>query len=173
MVKKARIAPKSMPSFPFPLATKAKAKDGNVHTSTSTSSASSSFNQTGRPKKKNCGEYQPMELAGKRENHGCFLNCTEPIEMAHIYPNHLIHSHSKGKQSPLELWDLLKIFWGPKELASWQAELYWNPKDPMKAADTIKNLMCMGPEIHKMWCGAHFALRPLVYNDQRTKLSLE
>ena len=92
---------------------------------------------------------------------------------SHISQTHLTHSHTKGQQSPLELWDLLKIFWGPKELASWQAELGWNPKDPTKAADTIKNLICMGPEIHKMWCGVNFALRPLVYNDQKMELALE
>lgn len=31
----------------------------------------------------------------------------------------------------------------------------------------------MSPEIHKMWSGAHFALRPLGYNDQKTELALE
>lgn len=182
MVEKARVAPEfvwvvarySCRHLPLLWLQKPpKGKGSSAPTSTSTSSAASSFDRDGRPKKKSRREYRPVELARKRENQGCFLNRTEPIEVAHIYPNYLIHPRAEDAKRPFEFWDLLKIFWGAEKLASWQAELYRNPENPTKAADTIKNLICMGPEIHKMWSNAHCALRPLGYNGQKTELALE
>lgn len=42
-----------------------------------------------------------------------------------------------------------------------------------KAADTVRNMICISTDIHRMWGDALFALRPLGYNEDRTKLTLE
>lgn len=178
MVEKARVAPEFIwvvakySCRHLPLLWLQKPPRNDVSTSTS-SSIISSVDSNERPTKKARREHKIVELAKKREKHGCFLRHTEPTEAAHIYPNYLIYPHAKHTQKSFEFWDLLKIFWGPEKLARWRAPLYRNLEDPTKAADTIKNLICMGLEVHKMWDCAKFALRPLEQNDQKTEFLLE
>lgn len=179
MVEKARVAPEfiwvvarySCRHLPLLWLQKpAKTEDTSASSSNSTSSVDSDGHIT---KKRKGRESKPIALASERESNLCFLKRSHPKDVAHIYSNHLIHPQPQYAQRAHQFWDLLAIFWGPERLTKWRAQIYSDPSDPQKAADTVTNMICMSPDIHRMWGDALFALRPLGYNEDKTKLTLE
>ncbi|KAG5291808.1 hypothetical protein I7I48_03723 [Histoplasma ohiense] len=113
----------------------------------------------------------PKALAGERDGEGCVFTKTAPYQVAHIYPNCLIESPSV-RRIP-HFWKVLEAFWTQDKINSWRSLIFRDPENPLKPFDACFNLICMSNTLHALWGDGHFAIRPLNYNDDKTKLEAE
>jgi len=142
---------------------------------TSSTTTTSASDET-PSKRRRIRETIPKKLATERDGGHCVFTKSWPIEVAHIYPNCLIHPSkdpSTFDKSIPEFWKLLLAFWPSNKIQSWQKEIFRDPHDPSKQVDGCFNNICFSPTIHKMWESGAFALRPLEYNNDMTELEIE
>lgn len=141
--------------------------------STTTSSPSRASDDQGTPpKRRRVRESAPKNLARERDHGSCVLTGLGPSEVAHIYPNCLIHPSVTSRSDP-GFWRLLSAFWPPEKIEAWQSKIFRDPVDPSKPLDACFNLITLLSTLHKMWGKGLFALRPLDYNADMTELEVE
>ncbi|KKZ63636.1 hypothetical protein EMCG_02077 [[Emmonsia] crescens] len=124
-----------------------------------------------RPRKRLKRAGGPKALAEERDKKICVLTKTAPVEVAHIYPNCLIESPYTRRIS--HFWKVLEAFWTQDKINSWRSLIFRDPENPLKPFDACFNLICMNKIMHAMWGDGHLAIRPLSYNDDKTKLEVE
>src|SRR5215471_15297959 len=90
-------------------------------TSTSTTTSTSSGAQS---KRRRVRESAPKKLARERDHGHCVFTKDVPIDVAHIYPNCLIHPSRNLSKSTPEFWKLLSAFWSPQQIQLWQSKIF-------------------------------------------------
>ncbi|KAL2367214.1 hypothetical protein RJZ57_008444 [Blastomyces gilchristii] len=125
----------------------------------------------GRPRKRLKRAGGPRALAEERDRERCVFTKAAPYQVAHIYPNCLIESSNTRRIS--HFWNVLQAFWTQDKINSWRSLIFRDPENPLKPFDACFNLICMNNTMHTLWGDGHFAIRPLNYNDDKTKLEAE
>jgi hypothetical protein len=125
------------------------------------------------PRRRRIRETDPEELAHERDHATCVITGLGPIDVAHIYPNCLIHPSMNLSGSDPGFWKLLSAFWSPQQIEVWQSKIFRDPHDPSKPTDACFNLLCLSSNLHRMWGKGLFALRPLDYNADMTEPEVE
>ncbi|KAK2810687.1 hypothetical protein FQN50_002730 [Emmonsiellopsis sp. PD_5] len=125
----------------------------------------------GRPSKRPRRAAGPKSLAEERDGETCVFTKTAPYQVAHIYPKCLIESPNT-RRIP-HFWKVLEAFWTRDKINSWRSVIFRDPENPLKPFDACFNLICVNNTIHALWRDGRFAIRPLDYNDDKTKLEAE
>ncbi|EAS36771.3 uncharacterized protein CIMG_02125 [Coccidioides immitis RS] len=118
----------------------------------------------------------PKEQACERDNSSCVFTKSPIFEVAHIYPHCLIRPATPPNERTDEIqgfWKILEFFWKPEKIQQWRQEIFCCPNNPNDGSDACFNLICMQPTIHTAWTKGLFALRPLEYNEDKSKLDVE
>jgi hypothetical protein len=118
----------------------------------------------------------PTNQARERDNSRCVFTKVSIIEFAHIYPHCLIRPATppgERAETIQDFWRLLEFFWKPEQIQQWRQEIFRCPNNLNNASDACFNLICMQPTIHTAWTKGLFALRPLEYNEDKSKLDVE
>lgn len=145
---------------------KAPTEASSVSSSASEPTRASRGSRARGPRKETC----------QRDGHACALTKIRIYEVAHIYPHCLINPARPPNEyanSIPDIWKLLQVFWKPEQVQLWQQEIFRDPNNPTKASDACFNVICLQPNIHKAWSMGLFALRPLEYNHDKSKLEVE
>ncbi|PGH03521.1 hypothetical protein AJ79_07356 [Helicocarpus griseus UAMH5409] len=105
----------------------------------------------------------------KRDNKLCIVTRSgPPTEVAHIFPFAMRHLQGPAaiteRQNP---WVVLKMFWSEERVDRW-----FNAIDG-PGTETVENLFCLAPSVHKYHERAYFAFRPISTDEERKKLELE
>ncbi|OJD15615.1 hypothetical protein AJ78_04135 [Emergomyces pasteurianus Ep9510] len=124
-----------------------------------------------RPSKRLKRAAGPKALAEERDGERCVFTKKWPYEVAHIYPHCLIESPNT-RRIP-HFWKVLVAFWTEDKINSWRSMIFRDPENSLTPCDACFNLICMNDAIHSLWGDGHFAIRPLNYNDDKTKLEAE
>lgn len=92
----------------------------------------------------------------------------DPVEAAHIFPFSM-----RGLQAPdivndtYNPWSVLRMFWGQERVDAW-----YNAITGPVATETVQNLMCLAPSVHKYHERAYFALEPVEEDTQSHTLTV-
>ncbi|GLA50869.1 hypothetical protein AnigIFM63604_007188 [Aspergillus niger] len=119
-----------------------------------------------------------VQKALQRDDFACVIRKTAPAQVTHIYPHCLIVAGRTKKRTNTvrtypPFWDMLKYFWGPTRVTAWRSQIFTDHNQPETPYDNLKNLMCLGDDLHRLWNDGCFALRPIGYNTDKTTLKLE
>ncbi|KAN0080938.1 hypothetical protein V8E54_004142 [Elaphomyces granulatus] len=75
-----------------------------------------------------------------------------------MFPN-VAYLKSKDDIHLEGFWDMLALFWTPEQLVEWKRRIF--PENiPEKDIDSCHNLICLSPEVHRLWTKGLFALKP-------------
>ncbi|OAL72595.1 hypothetical protein A7D00_3597 [Trichophyton violaceum] len=98
------------------------------------------------------------DLCRLRDSNRCVVTgADDPVEAAHIFPFSM-----RGLQAPdivndtYNPWSVLRMFWGQERVDAW-----YNAITGPVATETVQNLMCLAPSVHKYHERAYFALEPV------------
>lgn len=93
-----------------------------------------------------------------RDKSRCVITrADDPVEVAHIFPFFM-----RGLQSAdifndaYNPWGVLRMFWTQERVDSW-----YNAITGPLATESVQNLMCFAPSVHKYHERAYFALEPV------------
>jgi hypothetical protein len=76
-----------------------------------------------------------------------------------MFPN-VAYLKSKDDIHLEGFWDMLALFWTPEQLVEWKRRIF--PENiPEKDIDSCHNLICLSPEVHRLWTKGLFALKPV------------
>ncbi|WEW58165.1 hypothetical protein PRK78_003633 [Emydomyces testavorans] len=99
-----------------------------------------------------------VELCRMRDKNRCVITgADDPVEVAHIFPFAM-----RGLQSPdivndtYNPWSVLRMFWTQERVDTW-----YNAITGPLATESVQNLMCFAPHVHKYHARAYFALEPV------------
>lgn len=90
------------------------------------------------------------------------------MEAAHIFPFSM-----RGLQAPdivnkmYNPWSVLRMFWSQEKVDAW-----YNAITGPVATETVQNLMCLAPSVHKYHERAYFALEPVEEDTQSHTLTV-
>lgn len=89
------------------------------------------------------------------------------MEVAHIFPFTMRYlQSSKARENDYNPWNVLKLFWTEDRVDRW-----FQAVEP--TTETMKNLFCLAPSVHKYHKNAYFALKPVEMSEDETRLSLQ
>ncbi|PGH05724.1 hypothetical protein AJ79_06741 [Helicocarpus griseus UAMH5409] len=101
---------------------------------------------------------EAIELCRMRDKNRCVITGAEdPVEVAQIFPFSM-----KALQSPDTVndtynpWSVLRVFWTQERVNTW-----YNAITGPLATESVQNLMCFAPHVHKYHERAYFALEPV------------
>lgn len=132
------------------------------------SDSGSGSSEGGRPRKR---PRRAAGLAQERDGERCVFTKAAPYQVAHIYPNCFIESPNT-RRIP-HFWKVLEAFWTQEKINSWRLLRFHDSENPLKPFDACFNLICMNNAMQALWRDGRFAIRPLTYNDNKTKLEAE
>ncbi|KAE8444985.1 hypothetical protein EG329_013991 [Mollisiaceae sp. DMI_Dod_QoI] len=111
--------------------------------------------------------------AEERDRFSCVLTGIKMIEVAYIYPYHLIKQKEENKTGPrYEFWNQLRVFWPEKKITTWEAKLF--PQGILeKGQEEVYNLILLAPTVHALWGRGLFALKPISESDDKKTLIVQ
>ena len=69
-------------------------------------------------------------------------------------------------------WDLLGLFWTADQLVEWKRRIF--PENiPEKDIGCCRNLICLSPEVHRLWKKGLFALKPIKDDSKPNEITVE
>ncbi|OJJ38715.1 hypothetical protein ASPWEDRAFT_24618 [Aspergillus wentii DTO 134E9] len=98
-----------------------------------------------------------VDHVNERDDVACVIRRSPPSVVAHIYPVHLLET---GKTYP-SFWDMLRFSWTSDRVSKWHRQIFTNPEYPDRPFDSVKNMLCLVPGVHRMWNNGNFALKPV------------
>ncbi|EGE08668.1 hypothetical protein TEQG_07628 [Trichophyton equinum CBS 127.97] len=112
---------------------------------------------------------EAVDLCRLRDSNRCVVTgADEPVEAAHIFPFSM-----RGLQAPdivnkmYNPWSVLRMFWSQEKVDAW-----YNAITGPVATETVQNLMCLAPSVHKYHERAYFALEPVEEDTQSHTLTV-
>jgi hypothetical protein len=116
---------------------------------------------------------QIRDLAEKRDKSRCVLTGDGIVEVAHIYPHHLLKHKEEGTLGQRHtFWDLLENFWSKEKVAAWEAELF--PRGRFEPGEEkVYNLVTLSVGAHRAWGQGAFALKPISESDDKMTFEVQ
>ncbi|EFR04043.1 hypothetical protein MGYG_07049 [Nannizzia gypsea CBS 118893] len=103
----------------------------------------------------------------ERDGNKCIVTgAGRPVEVAHIFPFAMRYLQSPEEiNNPYSPWKILRRFWAEDKVNEWFRAI-------QPTTETMKNLLCLAPSVHKYHERAYFALKPVEMSEDRTQLKL-
>ncbi|OJD11661.1 hypothetical protein ACJ73_09497 [Blastomyces percursus] len=110
-----------------------------------------------------------VELCRMRDENRCVITgADDPADVAHIFPFSM-----RELQSPVLVndvfnpWSVLRMFWTKERVDAWYDAI----TSPL-ATESVRNLMCFAPSVHKYHERAYFALEPVEEDSESNTLTV-
>ncbi|OJD09495.1 hypothetical protein ACJ73_10269 [Blastomyces percursus] len=110
-----------------------------------------------------------VELCRMRDENRCVITgADDPVDMAHIFPFSMRELQSPDLvNDAFNPWSVLRMFWTKERVDAWY-DAITNPL----ATESVRNLMCFAPSVHKYHERAYFALEPVEENSESNTLTV-
>ncbi|KKZ61436.1 hypothetical protein EMCG_03949 [[Emmonsia] crescens] len=108
------------------------------------------------------------DLCRERDCKQCVITQADsPVEVTHIFPFAMryLQSH-EARKAWYNPWKVLRLFWSDERVDRWLQTI-----EP--TTETMKNLLCLTPSVHKYHANAYFALKPVEMSEDETILTLQ
>jgi len=79
---------------------------------------------------------------------------------------------SKGEAHLEGFWDLLGLFWTADQIVEWKQRLF-PESHPENGIDSCYNLICLSPEVHRLWAKGLFALKPIKDAEKPNEITVQ
>lgn len=89
-----------------------------------------------------------------------------PIDVTHIFPSSMQHLQAPDPNSADKFgpWKVLRMFWTREKVDRWYNAV------ARHGTETIQNVFCLSPHVHRFYESVYFALKPLSVNEQKDTL---
>ncbi|KAG5210864.1 HNHc domain-containing protein [Trichophyton interdigitale] len=107
------------------------------------------------------------EKCRERDSQKCIITgAGMPIEVAHIFPFSMRYLQSPEASNDIySPWRVLRRFWTDDKVDEWFRAI-------QPTTETMRNMLCLAPSVHKYHGEAYFALKPVELSEDRTQLKL-
>ncbi|DAA73589.1 TPA_exp: Uncharacterized protein A8136_4618 [Trichophyton benhamiae CBS 112371] len=107
------------------------------------------------------------EKCRERDSQKCIITgAGRPIEVAHIFPCSMRYAQSPEASNDIySPWRVLRRFWSEDKVNEWFRAI-------LPTTETVTNMLCLAPHVHKYHEKAYFALKPVEVSEDRTQLKL-
>ncbi|KAK1965204.1 hypothetical protein LY78DRAFT_747875 [Colletotrichum sublineola] len=95
----------------------------------------------------------------KRDNNKCVITDTANPEACHIFPFASLKQQSQRTLGP-DL-ELMTSLWGNDRVDTLAEKLTMMGTHDTTAVDTMRNMICLSPQLHDWWTRGYFALEPI------------
>ncbi|KDB21405.1 hypothetical protein H109_06653 [Trichophyton interdigitale MR816] len=104
-----------------------------------------------------------VDLCRARDENRCVITgADDPVECAHIFPFSMRGLQAPDiVQDPFNPWSVLRMFWSNERVDAW-----YNAVTGPLGTETVRNLMCLAPSVHKYHERSFFALEPVEENPE-------
>ncbi|KAK2014453.1 hypothetical protein LZ32DRAFT_690470 [Colletotrichum eremochloae] len=100
-----------------------------------------------------------VDSALKRDNNKCVITDTANPEACHIFPFASLKQQSQRTLGP-DL-ELMTSLWGNDRVDTLAEKLTMIGTHDTTAVDTMRNMICLSPQLHDWWTRGYFALEPI------------
>jgi len=67
---------------------------------------------------------------------------------------------------PYSFWSILRVFWSKERVDAWYQATF------SRGTEVVDNLMCLAPHVHKYHERAQFALQPIMFTEDKMRLTV-
>ncbi|OJD11410.1 hypothetical protein AJ78_07820 [Emergomyces pasteurianus Ep9510] len=110
-----------------------------------------------------------VEMCRMRDENRCVITgADDPVDVAHIFPFSMRELQSPDLVNDIyNPWSVLRMFWTKERVDAWYDAI----TSPL-ATESVRNLMCFAPSVHKYHERAYFALEPVEEDSESNTLTV-